>query len=62
MTERQLKLALTDDDWRALDAILQALKDNPELGPELGPCVPRGLTPRVHAIKVAINTRHYNPR
>ena len=61
MTERQLKLAITDDQWRYLDAMLseyQQLLTRDQSVPPLRS--EREVIAAVHAIKVLVSTRHYH--
>ena len=58
MTERQLKLAITDDQWRLIDAILSDHVTWSQS--ERKVIAAREAIAAVHAIKVLVSTRHYH--
>ena len=57
MTERQLKLAITDDQWRLIDAMLSDYKS---ISPDYPHPLECDAIAAVHAIKVLVSTRHYH--
>ena len=61
MTERQLKLAITDDQWRCLDTMLSDFQHM--ITGRQGETLlhsEREVIAAVHAIKVLVSTRHYH--